>query len=274
MWRSRTRSRSCWEVRSSRARRSGTGAKLIPVDSEHSALMQCLAASDRGTVHRLILTASGGPFLRRDPATIDSATPADALQHPTWNMGSRITVDSATMLNKGFEVIEARWLFDMPVDRIDVLVHPQSIVHAIVEMNDGSCLAQMAAPDMRLPIQYALLYPDRVPGPATKLDLARAGVLTFEEPDTGRFPCLSLAYEAARAEGTAPVTLNAADEVAVSAFLAERISFGDIARVIEAVAGAEPALPVPDVQAIFAADARARAKARDVIDGLSKPADR
>lgn len=250
---------------------SRRGVRLLPVDSEHSALHQCLAGVDIGQVSRLVLTASGGPFLRLGSEALERVTPEESLRHPTWRMGPRITVDSATLVNKGLEVIETHWFFGVPVDRIDVLVHPESIVHAIAEMADGSCLAQMAAPDMRLPIQYALTYPERVPSLAPRLDLAHAGELTFEAVDAARFPCLGLVYEAARAGGTAPAVLNAADETAVGAFLAGRIAFTDIARVLEGVLRAEPSEGARDVETVMRADARARERATALIAQVASP---
>jgi len=211
------------------ALREGPG-ELLPVDSEHNALHQCLDGRDPSSVKRIILTASGGPFRNRD---YTGATPADVLNHPTWNMGDRITVDSATLMNKGFEVIEAHFLFGVEPERIGVLVHPQSIVHSLVEWSDGSVLAQLAIPDMRLPIAYALLYPRRGPQVVKSLDLAEVAHLEFERPDLERFPCLGLAYEALRLGGTAPAVLQAADHEAVERFLAGDIQFQRIPEVIK-----------------------------------------
>ena len=208
------------------------GVAVLPVDSEHNAIHQCLHGRRASEIKRLILTASGGPFrgvAARDLATV---TAADALNHPTWRMGPKITVDSATLMNKGLEVIEARWLFDVPADRIDVLVHPQSIVHSMVELVDGSVIAQLGVTDMRLPIQYAFSYPERWPAPLPSLDLAQAGRLEFEPADTARFPCLALAFRALRGADGLPIVLNAANEVAVAAFLEERLPFTGIAGVI------------------------------------------
>jgi len=246
-----------------------TGARVIPVDSEHSALHQLLEGIDRAQVRRLVLTASGGPFLRHDAAALARVTPSEALRHPTWNMGKRITVDSATLVNKGLEVIETHWFFGVSVEEIGVIVHPQSIVHAMVEMADGSCIAQLASTDMRLPIQYALTYPDRVPGPAPPLDLAAAGPLTFEIVDADRFPCLGLAYEAARTGGTAPALLNAADEIAVAAFLDGKIAFTSIARVVEGVLRAERAREADSVEAVLRADSQGRERARTLVASLA-----
>jgi 1-deoxy-D-xylulose-5-phosphate reductoisomerase len=244
-----------------------TGARVLPIDSEHSALHQCLAAANPRDVARIVLTASGGPFLRHSREDLARVTAEDSLRHPTWNMGPRVTVDSATLLNKGFEIIEAHWLFDVPTDSISVLVHPQSLVHAIVEFADGSCLAQMAAPDMRLPIQYALTYPERLPSLAPPLDLAASGPLSFEPPDLERFPCLGLAFEAARAGGTAPACLNAADEVAVGAFLDGRIAFGDIALILSRVLAEEADSGAASLESIIAADERSRLRAGALVRG-------
>ena len=208
------------------------GVAVLPVDSEHNAIHQCVHGRTRAEIQRLILTASGGPFRNMAADELGRVTAADALQHPTWRMGPKITVDSATLMNKGLEVIEARWLFDVPADRIDVLVHPQSIVHSMVELVDGSVIAQLGVTDMRLPIQYAFSYPDRWSAPLPSLDLARAGRLDFERPDTERFPCLALAFRALRGAEGLSIVLNAANEVAVSAFLEARLAFTAIADVI------------------------------------------
>jgi 1-deoxy-D-xylulose-5-phosphate reductoisomerase len=213
------------------------GAEILPVDSEHCAIHQCLRAGSHAEVRRLILTASGGPFLKTPRKHLDRITPEEALQHPIWKMGGRITIDSATMMNKGLEIIEARWLFGFPSEKIDVLIHPESVVHSMIEFRDGSVMAQMSVPDMRLPIQYALNYPDRLAmnGDSQGLDLIAVSKLRFAVPDTRRFPCLDLAREALRKGGSLPCALNAADEVAVEAFLAHRLRFSDIPRVIERV---------------------------------------
>jgi len=208
------------------------GVAVLPVDSEHNAIHQCVHGRTRAEIQRLILTASGGPFRNMAADELGRVTAADALQHPTWRMGPKITIDSATLMNKGLEVIEARWLFDVPADRIDVLVHPQSIVHSMVELVDGSVIAQLGVTDMRLPIQYAFSYPDRWSAPLPSLDLARAGRLDFERPDTERFPCLALAFRALRGAEGLSIVLNAANEVAVSAFLEARLAFTAIADVI------------------------------------------
>ena len=223
------------------------GVTILPVDSEHNAIHQCVDGRAPDDVVRYILTASGGPFRDRPAADLEAVTPEDALRHPTWSMGPKITVDSATLMNKGLEVIEARWLFDAPPDRIDVVVHPQSVVHSLIELRDGSVIAQLGVTDMRLPIQYAFSYPERWPAPLPALDLPACGPLDFQRPDTGRFPCLGLAYHALRAGAAFPAVLNAANEVAVAAFLERRLPFTAIPRVIEttldAAAGRAPADP-------------------------------
>jgi 1-deoxy-D-xylulose-5-phosphate reductoisomerase len=239
-----------------------SGAPVIPIDSEHSGLFQCLDGRDGAEVARLWLTASGGALRDESLESVATAPPARVLQHPTWAMGPRITVDSATLLNKGFEIIEARWLFDVPTDSIDVVLHAQSIVHAFVEFADGSFLAQCGPADMRTPIQYALSYPERLPSPAPPLSPARFATLTFAEPDPRRYPCLALARVAARAGGTAPAALNAADETAIEAFLSGRIPFGAIPRVLESVLYEHAPVSHPSVEDIEAADAWARESAR------------
>ncbi|HVD40953.1 MAG TPA: 1-deoxy-D-xylulose-5-phosphate reductoisomerase [Solirubrobacterales bacterium] len=243
-----------------------TGARLLPVDSEHSALFQLIHGEAPGTVERLVLTASGGPFRGRDD--LSGVSVADALAHPTWRMGGRITIDSATLMNKGFEAIEAHHLFAVPYERIDVVVHPQSLVHSLIHLNDGSSLAHLGYPDMRVPISYALNYPDRADVDVSQLDLATVGSLTFEQPDLETFACLRLALEAGAAGGTAPCVLNAADEVAVAAFLAERIPFTGIPAVIERVLEETPAQPVTHFDDLFAADAEARERSEEQVRGL------
>ena len=235
-----------------------TDATLIPVDSEHSAIFQCLTGESDARVEEIILTASGGPFRTRDRATFDQITVAEALDHPNWSMGSKITIDSATLMNKGLEVIEARWLFDMPPERIRVLVHPQSIVHSMVAFDDGSIKAELGVPDMKVPIQYALSYPDRWAAPHERLSWADAARLDFEAPDTDAFPCLRLAFEALQAGGTAPAVLNAANEEAVRSFLDEAIGFTDIPRLIEAALERVVPEPVASLEVVQAADAHAR----------------
>jgi 1-deoxy-D-xylulose-5-phosphate reductoisomerase len=219
------------------------GVTVLPVDSEHNAIHQCLHGRASSDVRRLILTASGGPFRGMRAAQLDAVTAADALNHPTWRMGQKITIDSATLMNKGLEVIEARWLFDVQADRIGVLVHPQSIVHSMVEFIDGSVIAQLGVTDMRLPIQYAFSYPERWAAPLPPLDLARAGRLDFEEPDTDGFPCLDLAFRALRGPEGLSIVLNAANEVAVAAFLAHRLPFTGIPAVIRRAMDAYEAAP-------------------------------
>jgi 1-deoxy-D-xylulose-5-phosphate reductoisomerase len=237
-----------------------TGAQLIPVDSEHSALYQLIGAEPPGTVDRLVLTASGGPF--RGRSDLDEVTREEALQHPTWDMGGKITIDSATLMNKGLELIEAHHLFGVPYERIDVVVHPQSIVHALVHLNDGASLAHLGYPDMQVPISYALHHPDRVDVPVPTLDLTEVGELSFEAPDVDAFPCLRLAREAAAAGGTSPCVLNAANEVAVHAFLRGELSFTGIARVIEATLSDLPPRPLRHFSDLYEADSQAREIAR------------
>jgi 1-deoxy-D-xylulose-5-phosphate reductoisomerase len=244
-----------------------TGARLVPVDSEHSALHQLIGAEAPGTVERLVVTASGGPF--RGRADLSGVSVADALDHPTWKMGGRITVDSATLMNKGFEVIEAHHLFGVPFERIEVVVHPQSLVHSLIQLIDGSTLAHLGYPDMRVPISYALHFPERAPVDVPRLDLAAVGALTFEEPDPETFACLRLALEAGRAGGTAPTVLNAADEVAVAAFLAGEIPFTGIAAVIERTLEDMPGQPVTHFDDLFAADAEARRRAAALAKELA-----
>ncbi len=239
-----------------------TGAQLIPVDSEHSALFQLLEGERPGTVDRLVLTASGGPF--RGRTDLDAVTVEEALAHPTWRMGGKITVDSATLMNKGLELIEAHHLFGVPYEAIDVVVHPQSIVHALVHLNDGASLAHLGYPDMRVPISYALHHPERADVPVRTLDLVELGSLTFEAPDEATFACLRLAREAARAGGTAPCVLNAANEVAVHAFLRGELSFTGIARVIESTLAELPARPVRHFSDLYEADGEGREVARGV----------
>lgn len=241
------------------------GLPLVPIDSEHSAIYQCLRGESPESVQRLVLTASGGPFRGRRREELARVTRADALRHPTWNMGAKITIDSATLMNKGLEVIEARWLFDLPVDKVDVVLHPQSIIHSMVEFVDGSVLAQMDYPDMRTPIQFALTYPERVTSPRRRLSVTEVGTLTFEPPDLAAFPCLALAYEAGRQGGTSPCVMNAANEVAVSAFLEERIGFLDIARTVEDAVSRHTPVADPDLETLLEADRWARARAAEVI---------
>jgi 1-deoxy-D-xylulose-5-phosphate reductoisomerase len=242
-----------------------TGAQIIPVDSEHSALHQLLAGEAPGTVDKLVLTASGGPFRGRTRAELEHVTVEQALQHPTWAMGGKITIDSATLMNKGLEVIEAHHLFGTPYDRIDVVVHPQSIVHSYVQLCDGASLAHLGYPDMRVPISYALHHPDRVDVPMRALDLAEVGALTFEPVDTDAFPCLRLAREAAAEGGTGPCVLNAANEIAVHAFLAGRLGFLGIAAVIEETLDRLGAKPLRAFETLYEADREARAVAAELV---------
>jgi 1-deoxy-D-xylulose-5-phosphate reductoisomerase len=244
-----------------------TGARLLPVDSEHSALFQLIGGEAPGTVERLVLTASGGPF--RGRTDLSGVSVEDALAHPTWEMGGRITIDSATLMNKGLEAIEAHLLFGVPYERIEVVVHPQSIVHSLIDLNDGATLAHLGYPDMRVPISYALHFPERADVEVPRLDLAAVGELGFEPPDLETFACLRLALEAGRAGGTAPCVLNAADEVAVAAFLEGRIPFTAIAAVIERVLETMPARPVTHFEDLFAVDEEARRRSEEQIGVLA-----
>jgi 1-deoxy-D-xylulose-5-phosphate reductoisomerase len=245
-----------------------TGARLLPVDSEHSALFQLIGSEQPGTVDRLVLTASGGPF--RGRTDLDGVSITEALAHPTWSMGGRITIDCATLMNKGFEAIEAHHLFGVPFERIDVVVHPQSIVHSLIDLNDGATLAHLGYPDMRVPISYALHFPERADVEVPRLDLAAVGALSFEQPDLETFACLRLALEAGKAGGTAPCVLNAADEVAVAAFLDGKIGFTAIAAVIERVLEAMPALAPTHFEDLFAVDAEARRRTEEEVGGLAR----
>ncbi len=244
-------------------------ARLVPIDSEISAVFQCLQAVRREWVEKIILTASGGPFAKLSKDELARVTPEQALDHPTWRMGPKVTIDSATLMNKGFEVFEMRWLFDVPVERIEVVVHHQSIIHSAVQLIDGSVLAQMSLPDMRLPIQYALTYPERAPNTFPRLSLPEVGTMTFDRPDTDRFPCLRLAFEAAHAGGTYPAVLNAADEVAVEAFLAGRLGFTEIPRLIESVLDQHEAASDDTLENILAADRWARRQAQHYLDAVA-----
>jgi 1-deoxy-D-xylulose-5-phosphate reductoisomerase len=247
------------------ARRNG--AKILPIDSEHSAIWQCLEG-ERQKPSRIILTASGGPFYHYSKAKLDKVTVEQALKHPSWRMGRKVTIDSATLMNKGLEVIEAHWLFDLPFDNINVLIHPQSIIHSMVEFSDGSVKAQLGYPDMRLPIQYALSYPERLPNPQLpKLNWEAIKELNFESPDPDRFPCLRLAGEAGRRGGTYPAVLCGADEVAVELFLSERIKFTDIARLVEQALAEHKAISHPTLDEILAADSWAREEVRRLVSG-------
>ncbi len=245
-----------------------SSSRMLPVDSEHSAIYQCLVGENRDDVRRLIITASGGPFRTFSPERIAAATPADALKHPNWSMGAKITIDSATMLNKAFEIIEARWLFDIPAERIDAVVHPQSIVHSMVEFADGSIKAQLGTPDMRLPIAYALGETGRRDYELPRLTLQQASTLTFEQPDAERFPCLGLAYMALREGGTLACTINAANEVAVAAFLRDEIRFTDIYRVIMHALERATRVASPTYDDYVAVNAESRALAQDFINTI------
>ena len=244
------------------------GVPILPIDSEHNAIHQCLHGRVASEVRRLILTASGGPFRDVSLDALERVTPEAALRHPTWQMGRKITIDSATMMNKGLEVIEARWLFAVQPDHIEVVIHPQSVVHSMVELSDGSVIAQLGVTDMRLPIQYACSYPDRWESTLPPLDLVRLGSLDFRPPDAERFPCLRLAYRVARSDGTLPVALNAANEVAVEAFLGSRLSFTAIPHVIEQTMNAHEEQPVTSVEIVRGADAWAREYAQQICRGL------
>ena len=253
------------EIITSEAKR--TQAQILPIDSEHSAIWQCLRGENQG-VAQLILTASGGPFRGHSTAQLERVTAKQALRHPSWQMGQKVTIDSATLMNKGLEIIEAHWLFSMPFDNIKVLIHPQSIIHSMVEFTDGSIKAQLSHPDMRLPIQYALSYPERWPNPQLPhLDWNRVSQLTFEQPDYDSFPCLKLATEAGRKGGTYPAVLCAANEVAVDLFLSEHIKFTDIARLVESVLAKHQGTVRPDLEEIMAADSWAGQKVLKIIGG-------
>ncbi|HKF71070.1 MAG TPA: 1-deoxy-D-xylulose-5-phosphate reductoisomerase [Stellaceae bacterium] len=247
------------------------GARLLPADSEHNAIFQVFEQNRRHAIERIILTASGGPFRERSLAEMQSMTPEQAVAHPNWRMGAKISVDSATMMNKGLEVIEAHYLFDLPSERIDVVVHPQSVVHGMVCYSDGSVLAQLGSPDMRTPIASTLGWPDRIGAPSPRLDFAKLARLTFEQPDPQRFPALRLAREALADGGTAPTVLNAANEIAVAAFLDRRIGFLDIAGAVERTLDAMPARPVASLDDVVATDIEARQVAGGFI-GHAEPA--
>jgi 1-deoxy-D-xylulose-5-phosphate reductoisomerase len=244
------------------ARRKGVA--ILPVDSEHNAIHQCLHGRATGEIRRIVLTASGGPFRGRSASQLEDVTAADALRHPTWQMGRKITVDSATLMNKGLEVIEAHWLFGLGADQIDVVIHPQSVVHSMAELVDGSVIAQLGVTDMRLPIQYAFSYPDRWTAPVPSLDLARARRLDFETPDLSAFPCLGLAYRALQSERSLPVVLNAANEVAVTLFLDGRLSFPSIAHVIEQTMNSHEPADVTSIEAVRNVDQAARDRAQAI----------
>jgi 1-deoxy-D-xylulose-5-phosphate reductoisomerase len=241
------------------------GSKILPVDSEHSAIFQCIEGQDRRYLKRVVLTASGGPFAGKTKDDMKDVTPEDALKHPNWNMGRKVTIDSATMMNKGLEVIEAAHLFGLAAGMIDVLIHPQSIVHSMVEFNDGSVLSQMSVPDMRGPIGYALSYPERLDDAVSRLELDKIEKLTFFKPDTESFPCLKYAYDALREGGTMPAVLNAANEAAVNAFLEKRISFNDIPVIINKTMHSHSTKQTADILAVTDADRWAREKAEEYI---------
>jgi 1-deoxy-D-xylulose-5-phosphate reductoisomerase len=247
---------------------SRRGVAILPVDSEHNAIHQCLHGRAASEIRRLVLTASGGPFRGRSASELTGVTAQDALRHPTWRMGRKITIDSATLMNKGLEVIEAHWLFDVRADQIEVVIHPQSVVHSMVELTDGSIIAQLGVADMRLPIQYAFSYPERWPAPLPPFDLTRAARLEFDVPDTQAFPCLRLAYRALDAERSLPVVLNAANEVAVSRFLDGRIGFRSIPQVIELTMDAHRPVQVAGLAEVRAVDEWAREYAQELARGL------
>jgi len=244
------------------------GVALLPVDSEHSAVFQCLAGQRRQGVRRILLTASGGPFFRFSRERLETVKPTDALKHPNWRMGNKITIDSATMMNKGLEVIEAHWLFDMTVDKIQICIHPQSIVHSMVEFIDGSIVAQLGIPDMMIPIAYALSFPERLNAPDLFLDLFKVGSLEFFPADSGQFPCLELAWEAVREGGTMPAVLNAANEVAVEAFLSESLPFLKISALVESVMSSHQLEKDPEIGDILEADAWARREAGKFLKNM------
>ena len=258
---------------------AASGATLLPIDSEHNAIFQSMpqfggsmpqVREAAAGVAKILLTASGGPFLTRDVATLEAVTPEQACKHPNWSMGRKISVDSATMMNKGLEVIEAHWLFGAPADQIEVVIHPQSVIHSMVSYVDGSVLAQLGNPDMRTPIAHALAYPERIASGVAQLDLTQIATLQFQQPDFNRFPCLALAFDALRAGGTAPALLNAANEVAVQAFLDLKIGFRQIDRVIAHVVETLPHGAADSIDAVMAQDARAREAANAYIAGLAK----
>jgi 1-deoxy-D-xylulose-5-phosphate reductoisomerase len=242
------------------------GVPLLPVDTEHNAIFQCLAGHNRSEIHRVLLTGSGGPFRETPKAALDGVTVEEALRHPTWKMGPKITIDSATLMNKGLEIIEAKWLFDVAPEQVEVMIHPQSIVHSMVEYIDGSIIAQLGITDMGVPILYALTYPERRPMPSARLDLTRTGGLTFFAPDPEKFPCLRLARATLETGGIAPVVLNAANEIAVAAFLDKRIRFTAIAELIERALATVPGASLTSIEQCVAVDAEARRCAKALVD--------
>ena len=241
------------------------GVKIVPVDSEHSAIFQCLVGENRKEMRKIILTASGGPFRKLSKDDLYKVTPADALKHPNWDMGAKVTIDSASMMNKGFEMIEARWLFDCQPEQIEVAVHPQSIVHSMVEYRDGSVKAQLGVPDMHTPIRYALSYPTRLHTEARPMKLEDYATLTFERPDMDKFPLLGYAFDAIKAGGTMPCILNAANEIAVQAFLEKRIKFTDMPRIAKETMNATPWSATPDLETLIATNTEARKIAEDIL---------
>ncbi len=250
------------------AEASKKGVRIIPVDSEHSAIFQCLDSRDMNEVEKVILTASGGPFLRKNISELETVTPAAALKHPNWDMGKKITIDSATLMNKGLEMIEAYWLFNLPPERIDVILHPQSIVHSMVKFIDGSVIAHMSVPDMKGPISYALSYPQRFVDVLPVLNLAEVKELTFEEPDNEKYPSLSLTYEALKIGGTMPCVLNAANEIAVEAFLEEKIPFTEISSVVSVTMSLHKVLKGETIEEVINVSHWARKKAEEIIEAL------
>ena len=244
------------------------GVKILPVDSEHSAIFQCLRGNKKNRIRKILLTASGGPFLTADLGTFDSITPAQAVKHPNWSMGRKISVDSATMMNKGLELIEAHWLFNCPPDKLEVVIHPQSVIHSMVRYRDGSVLAQLGNPDMRTPIAYCLGLPERIDSGVGDLDFDALSALTFQKPDFDRFPCLKLAYEAMNAGGAAPCVLNAANEAAVAAFLDEQIKFTDIAKTVAHCLAQDFSDDLGNIENLLAQDAVTRRQAQEFIAAL------
>ncbi len=246
------------------------GVRIVPVDSEHSAVFQCLHGRDMDEIRKVVLTASGGPFLKKDISELDTVTPEEALKHPTWDMGRKISIDSATLMNKGLEVIEACWLFGLPPEKVEVILHPQSIVHSMVKFIDGSVIAHMSVPDMKGPISYALSYPQRFEDVLPALDLAEIGELTFQEPDAGKYPSLSLTYEAIRTGGTMPCVLNSSNEVAVEAFLDSKISFTSIPRVVSETMSAHRVLKTDSIDTVISASNWAKGKAAEIVEDFNR----